>query len=93
MTLASHYVLKDMLSSLDDTKGARNIFDKFCNRYSDDIEITSICKKFRKYLKSKDSKSLEDIKRHLKELVDGRSRETGGGELLWYKDRRPGRSA
>lgn len=93
MTLASHYVLKDMLNSLEDVKGAKDIFGKFYSRYSDDIELTDICKKFNKYLKSKDSKSLEDIKRDLKELVDGRSIETGGGGRLWYKDRRPGRSA
>ena len=93
MTLASHYVLKDMLNSLGDIEEAKKVFKKFCSRYSDDIELMDICKAFNKYIKSKDSKSLEDIKRHLKELVDGRSIDTGGGERLWYKNRRPGMSA
>jgi len=92
MTLASHYVLKDILNSLDDMGEAKAVFKKFCNRYSDDIELADIHKKFKKCRKSKDSKSLEDVKVLLKGLVNGRSIETDGGEKLWYKDRRSGMS-
>ncbi len=93
MTLASHYVLEEILNSLRDVKGAGNVLEKFCIRYSDDIELTDICREFRNYLKSKDPKSLENIEKSLKELINSRGREAGGGEILWYKDRRPGRSA
>jgi len=73
-------------------EGAKAVFEKFCSRYSNDIELADIHKTFKEYLKSKDSKALEDIKRVLKELADGRSIDTSGGEGLWYKDRRPGRT-
>jgi len=91
MTIASHYVFKDMLNALEKPKEAKSVFEKFHKRYRDDIELVDVCKRFRGYLKSKDSAELKVIKKTLLGLEETRRNETGGGNELWYKDRRPGR--
>jgi len=92
MTLASHYVFKEMVNALKNPKTARDVFEKFYKRYQDDIELVDVCKRFREYLKSKDSAELKGIRKTLKELRETRREETSGGNDLWYTDRRPGRS-
>lgn len=102
MIIASHYVLRHILRSLEigNLIEAQGTFKKFHSRYPNDDRLQDIYNKFLSYVADQESeksrksqdKRLEEMKIELKELIDIRKLGgSHGGGRLWYADRRPGK--
>lgn len=70
MVKASHYVIENMSMVLE-TKNineTNRIFYKFSAHYSDGKELAGICGIYNRYIKSRDSDILEEVKLSLDRL-------------------------
>ena len=84
MTIANHYVIKDILKVWDKSEELKNEFAKFSKRYPDDTEFQEIYTEF----KAKGA-DLAKIKKKLEELYELRAVEASGGpDNLPMSDRR-----
>ena len=104
MIIASHYVLRHILRSLESGNliNAQETFKKFHLRYSTDDRLQDIYNEFLGHVVNQESeesresqdKSLEEIKTGIKELIDIRKLGgSHGGGRLWFSDRRPGKGS
>lgn len=84
---ASHWVIEDIVKAIEskDKKKIESAFKEFYKRYPHDTEIVKLCKE---YLKTKDSKLLNQMKARLRVLAGERKMENAGGSQLWFGDRR-----
>lgn len=94
--LASHFVIEDIRISLKekDMEESQKVFEKFYQRYFNDIELKKIYNEFIMLnlkvgkLKPK-PKNLTQILESLEKLRNSRKVITSGGSDLWFKDVRP----
>ena len=88
MIIASHYVLNDILLTLDtgEAEDIRRVCNKYVSRYENDDALIRVCNMA---LGSKvGKKAIEDMRCMLEELIDIRRLENSGGTDLWFSDRR-----
>ncbi|HEX54853.1 MAG: hypothetical protein DRO90_02240 [Candidatus Altiarchaeales archaeon] len=92
MITASYYVIRNISDALEkkDLTEVKEIFEKFMERYRNDLELRRICEEFMEYLESGDEEILEKIKEDLEKLRNARRIRSQGGTGLWHRDRRPG---
>lgn len=81
---ASHQVIGILLDSLG-KDGDRMVFEKYSKRYSDDIPIQRLIKRF---LSDPDKKDLKAVEKGLEDLRKTRQLEATGGGDLALSDRR-----
>lgn len=90
--LASHWVVKKILSLLEDRNRKRNAEEikRLIKRYPKDSELQAIKKDILAYLKGSapSAAGLSPIAKRLKELGNERKMEGSGGSVLWFGDRR-----
>lgn len=91
MILSSHYVIKDILHTVErrDVEEVKRLCEKYCERYQYDKELMGVCsivsESNQGSLKEKD---LSCMKKKLEELLSARKMDVSGGTSLWYSDRR-----
>ena len=86
--IASHYVLNDILLTLDtgEMDDIRRVCEKYVSRYDNDDALIRVCSMA---LGSKvGRKAIEDMRCMIEELIDIRRLENSGGTDLWFSDRR-----
>jgi len=93
MIIASHYVMRDILRTLEqDPEGGKKVFEKYVARYSKDKELLDVYNLYLEYLTNKKEETLSKVKNMLKDLISSRKSGimgSGSGTLL-LKERRPG---
>jgi len=91
MILSSHYVIKDILHTLEsgDAVEIRKVCEKYCERYRDDEALVAVCS----LVSSEDAgrlsdKKLSEMRNRLQDLLSMRRLDSAGGTNLWFGDRR-----
>lgn len=101
MIIASSYVVKDMLRSIEgaldkgDFLETRNMIEKFSMRYAQDTDLQVIYRDFQDYMATRDKEKLRELMAKLKELIASRKMGTPSTFTgsLWYSSTRPGTPA
>jgi hypothetical protein len=91
MILSSHYVIKDILHTVEcgDAGEIRKVCEKYCDRYRNDEGLAAVCS----LISVEDSgqlsdKRLSEIRTRLQDLLSVRRLDVSGGTNLWFVDRR-----
>lgn len=84
--LASHWIPKKLLKSMDNLKTLESLAKKFLQHYKDDEELVNVCNEIKKYVKKPTNKKRKEIEMKLKKLIGVRKIGGSGGTGLWYKD-------
>jgi hypothetical protein len=89
MILSSHYVIKDMMHTVErgDASEIRRACEKYCNRYKNDKAFVSVCNILMES-EELEEKEQEEIMMKLQDLLSVRKVDSSGGTGLWYTDRR-----
>jgi hypothetical protein len=90
MILSSHYVLKDILHTLErrDLEETKKLCEKYCERYRNDQELIKACSLMSERAGSLRDRNMSEMKNKLEELLSARKMDVSGGTNLWYSDRR-----
>ena len=86
--IASHYVLNDILLTLDtgELDDINRVCEKYVSRYDNDDALIRVCRMASGSRVGK--KDIADMRCILEELIDIRRLENSGGTDLWFSDRR-----
>lgn len=89
MILSSHYVIKDMLHTLErgDAEEIKRACEKYSNRYKNDKAFIAVCNVVMES-EELNEKEQEAIMHKLQDLLSVRKVNSSGGTGLWYTDRR-----
>lgn len=89
MILSSHYVIKDILHTLErgDIDEIRRACDKYASRYRYDEAFVGICNMLKESEELSERQQQEALTK-LQELLSVRKIDSAGGTGLWYTDRR-----
>lgn len=92
MVKASPYVIRNisMVLENEDFEEAKELCEKFSARYADDVELISICERYKEYQESRDMAILDELKTSLERLKSKRTSGVPDAAMPWIKDsRRP----
>lgn len=89
MILSSHYVIKDVLHTVQrgDAEEIRKACEKYSGRYQHDEAFVGICNILMD-IEELDGKDQQEILTKLQDLLSVRKMDSSGGTGLWFTDRR-----
>ncbi len=90
MTVASHYVFKDLDEMIKHRRYAKleEINRKYYSRYTHDKELAGVCGTIANLIASESYDELDTVSGDIKELIILRKIQTNDGRKLWFKKRR-----
>lgn len=87
---ASHWIIEDILKAAEEKnfEELKKLSSTYAKKYPKDFEIRELNNEVKEFLKTKNSRKLNEIRKKLKNLMEARKLESSGGTALWFGDRR-----